>query len=257
VEFAMSDDLSPEARAMLEQARSEELPLAPDATHRALLKQSLLQGVALGQAPISAAAASVGAKSAVQLVPFVKGVCVGLLLSGGVAVGAQQLGKAQGPSVAVVASPSAKARAPLPPASAPLPSVEAPSPVPTEAPLLNEQALPPPRATSAATKPPREEIPEAPTLALRAELELMTAAQAALRDGHAAESLAFLERYDRTFPGGQLLGERLAAEVFAACQLGDRARATRAATRLLQRDSGSLLADRVRRSCAFQTAGSD
>jgi hypothetical protein len=250
--------LSPEARAMLELARSEELPLAPDAAHRAQLKQSLLQGVALGQAPISAAAASVGAKSAVQLVPFVKGVCVGLLLSGGVAMGAHQLSKTDAPSGAVVATPSAKARAPRQPASTARPKVEAPSTAPTEAPLVNEQAAPPPKVASAATKPaPNEEVPGAPTLALRAELELMTAAQAALRDGRAAESLEFLERYDRAFPGGQLLGERLAAEVFAACQLGDRARATRAATRFLQRDSGSLLADRVRRSCAFQSAGTD
>lgn len=243
---------------MLEQARSEELPLAPDTTHRAQLKRSLLQGVALGQAPISAAAASVGAKSAVQLVPFVKGVCVGLLLSGGVAVGAHQVSRAPAPSVAVVASPSTKPRVPLQPARTTLPNVEAPSPAAIEAPLVTEQAAAPAKTAGAATRPASsEEVPAAPALALGAELELMSAAQAALRDGRPAESLAFLERYDRTFAGGQLQGERLAAEVFAACQLGDRARATRAATRFLQRDSGSLLAQRVRRSCAFQTEGSD
>ncbi|HVY32313.1 MAG TPA: hypothetical protein VHB79_37510 [Polyangiaceae bacterium] len=243
---------------MLEQARSEELPLAPDATHRAQLKRSLLQGVALGQAPISVAAASVGAKGAVQVVPFVKGICVGLLLSGGVAVGAHQLSSSGAPSApVVVAAPSTNAPAPQQPAPTPLSTITPPSSTPTEAPV-SEQALPSAKAANAASRPaPSEEIPEAPALALRAELELMTAAQTALRDGRAAESLAFLERYDRTFPGGQLLGERLAAEVFAACQLGDRARATRAATRFLQRDSGSLLAERVRRSCAFQSAGSN
>lgn len=247
----MSGGLSPNARALLEQARTEE-PLAPGAAHRAHLKQALLQGAALGQAPISAAAASVGAKGAVQLVPFAKGVVVGLLLSGGVAVGAHQLAGSQAPPEApVVASPSASVK--LEPA--PLPRVEAPSPEPTAAPVASEPA--PPKANLAAKPAPSEDSAATPALALRAELTLMTAAQTALRDGRAAESLAFLEQYDRTFPGGQLLGERLAAEVFAACQLGDRARATRAATRFLQRDSGSVLAQRVQRSCAFQSGGSD
>jgi hypothetical protein len=246
----VSGGLSPDARALLEQARTEE-PLAPGAAHRAHLKHALLQGAALGQAPISAAAASVGAKSAVQLVPFVKGVLVGLLLSGGVAVGAHQLGGAQAPSVSLVAAPSASVK--LEPV--PVPRVEAPSPEPAPAPVASEEVRP--KANLAVKAAPGEDSVATPALALRAELELMTAAQAALRDGRAAESLAFLERYDRTFPGGQLLGERLAAEVFAACQLGDRARATRAATRFLQRDSGSVLAQRVQRSCAFQSGGSD
>lgn len=251
----MSRELSPEARAMLEQARSEELPLAPPQAHRARLKRSLLQGVALGQAPIAAAAASVGVKSSVQLVPFVKGICVGLLLSGGVAVGAHQLARPSEPSTAAPVAATASARASLAPAPTAL-RIETPTLTPVPAPLENGQPLPK-TASMVPKAAPNEEPAAAPALALRAELELMTAAQAALRDGRAAESLAFLERYDRTFPGGQLLGERLAAEVFAACQLGDRARATRVATRFLQRDTGSLLADRVRRSCAFQSAGSD
>jgi len=98
----------------------------------------------------------------------------------------------------------------------------------------------------------------APTAApsgLSAELQLLNAAQAALRDGRGAQALALLQRYDQAFPQGQLLGERLAAEVFAACQVGNRARASQAAERFLHQDARSVLAGRVRQSCAFQQKG--
>jgi outer membrane protein assembly factor BamD (BamD/ComL family) len=90
---------------------------------------------------------------------------------------------------------------------------------------------------------------------LAAELQLLSSAQTALRDGRSAAALELLERYDRMFPSGQLQGERLAAEVFAGCQSGNRARAVRAAERFLQRDDSSVLAERVRRSCAFDDGG--
>lgn len=251
----MSRELSPEARALLEQARAEELVLAPRAAHRAQLKRSLMQGVALGHAPIAAAAATVGVKGALPWVPFVKGICVGLLLSGGVAVGTHQLARSGAPSatptVVAPVDPAVQLERPTAPSE-----LEPPPVAPESAPVTQAPALR--TAASAVAKPAwNEEASTAPTLALRAELDLMTAAQAALRDGRAAQSLAYLEQYDRTFPSGQLLGERLAAEVFAACQLGERARATRAATRFLERDAGSLLAERVRRSCAFQSAGTN
>jgi hypothetical protein len=77
----------------------------------------------------------------------------------------------------------------------------------------------------------------------------MSQVQAALRDNRGAQALSLLERYDDSFPRGQLGTERLAAEVFAACQVGDVARAGRAATRFLQRDSSSPLAQRVKGAC--------
>jgi outer membrane protein assembly factor BamD (BamD/ComL family) len=88
-----------------------------------------------------------------------------------------------------------------------------------------------------------------PGSTLRAELELMSQVQTALRDNRGVRALSLLERYDDAFPRGQLGTERLAAEVFAACQVGDVARARRAATKFLQRDASSTLAERVKGAC--------
>lgn len=67
-----------------------------------------------------------------------------------------------------------------------------------------------------------------------------------LRAGRGAQALALL---DQTSGGGQLGAERLAAEVFAACQAGRTERARRAAERFLRRYPAGALAARVRASC--------
>lgn len=85
---------------------------------------------------------------------------------------------------------------------------------------------------------------------LRAELELMGQVQEALRDGQGARALSLIARYDARHPSGLLQTERLAAEVFAACQLGEKARAERAARAFLMRDRSSALAARVQKACA-------
>jgi hypothetical protein len=87
---------------------------------------------------------------------------------------------------------------------------------------------------------------------LREELELMGEVQAALRDGLGARALELTALHAGRFPRGQLARERLAAEVFAACQAGQSERALRAASRFLERDSSSLLAERVRNACPFR-----
>lgn len=87
---------------------------------------------------------------------------------------------------------------------------------------------------------------------LRAELELMSEVQSALRDQQGARALRLIERHDAEFGQGQLQQERLAAEVFAACQVGDRSRARDAATRFLGSDRTSPLALRVQGACPFR-----
>jgi hypothetical protein len=84
---------------------------------------------------------------------------------------------------------------------------------------------------------------------LRAELELMNQVQLALRDGRAVRALELVARHAAVFPQGQLTNERLAAEAFAACQIGDVERARRAAAAFLRRDSSSALALRVKNTC--------
>lgn len=247
----MSRELSEQARTMLARALAEERPRVPGPTRRAQLKRSLLAGAALAAAgraaaaPMAQVAFAPGTAGAASVLTFAKGLVVGLLISGGVVGATQYFSGVSMPAPPGVASaPPSAARSPR---SAPVATVAAADP-------SAQRSFAETSASSATTPPraPSEASPAEPALRLSAELELMTAAQAALRDGRAAQALSLIERYDRTFPTGQLRGERLAAEVFAACLAGDRPRATRAAQRFSQRDVSSVLAGRVRRSCAFE-----
>jgi hypothetical protein len=104
-------------------------------------------------------------------------------------------------------------------------------------------------ASAGETNSSNGEQPRKTDTELRAELDLMSQVQAALRDRRAGQALELIERHDAVFGQGQLNQERLAAEVFAACQLRDRARARSAAARFLASDTSSPLALRVRGAC--------
>lgn len=256
----MTDELSRQARALLERALAEERVVAPDTARRARVKRGLLGAATLAAAGRAAAApiaqvaaqgaALPGALGAAPWVTFTKAIAVGVLVSAGLIGGLRQFTSPPATSTSRVASAQN---------SAPPRLTSTPSATPRAEPSVSVSAAVPAGAASAPMRvsgsPPAPPVPPSePAPGLGAELQLMTAAQAALRDGRAAEALALLARYDRAFPSGQLLNERLAAEVLAACQLGDRARAQRAADRFLQRDASSPLAARVRRSCvAVQT----
>ncbi len=86
--------------------------------------------------------------------------------------------------------------------------------------------------------------------ALEQELAALERVQAELRSGRGETALALLD--SSRSRGTVLAEERLAAEVFAACQAGQVERARRAAQSFLARNSGSFLTERVRRSCAFE-----
>lgn len=108
------------------------------------------------------------------------------------------------------------------------------------------------------TAPPRAaplDVPVTPSSStnrgLRAELDLMNALQTALRDRAPQRAELLIREHATRFPNGQLRLERLAAEVFTACELGDRERAQRTATSYLAIDASSALAKRVRASCVF------
>ncbi|MFZ5896199.1 MAG: hypothetical protein ACOY0T_34400 [Myxococcota bacterium] len=86
------------------------------------------------------------------------------------------------------------------------------------------------------------------------ELTLLEKVQSELRAGRGANALELLD--SNTVPeGGQLQAERLAAEVFAACQAGDVSRARAAARRFLSRYPSSPASGRVRASCAGEEVG--
>jgi hypothetical protein len=177
----MTNELSDQARAMLERALVEERPLVPGAGRRARLKRSLLQSaIAAGAgkaaaAPLAAGAATQGiGTGVVALLPLAKGVGIGLLLTAGAALSARIL---SAPPAVPVSTPS---------------------------------ALPAPRVLRASTaETARSEAAPAP----------------------------------------------LSVDVDVAPAPGAPAPATRAAERFLQRDDSSVLAERVRRSCAFDDGG--
>lgn len=256
----MTEPLSREARGVLTQAVSDESALRPDAARRARLKQALLSGLAASSAGLVAGTteAAVGVKAASGALSLVKGLAVGLLVSGGIAGGFRLAlsSDTEAPTAPLASSPAAPAPA-VPaklaelalPAEARLPVAETQAPT---APAGIDASAPKPRAALSpnsvepvdATKPADSAAP-----ALRAELQLMSEVQAALRDNSGARALTLIERYDGAFPQGQLRGERLAAEVFAACQVGNVARAQGAAAQFLSRDSSSPLAKRVKGAC--------
>jgi hypothetical protein len=82
---------------------------------------------------------------------------------------------------------------------------------------------------------------------LRQELALLERVQGELRAGNGARALELLDERPAT---RQLTTEYLAAEVFAACQIGQRDRARSAAERFLRSHPAGPLAMRVRNSCA-------
>lgn len=258
----MTEPLSREARGLLGQAVSEEGALRADAARRARLKQTLLSGLAASSAGLVAGTteAAVGVKAAGGALSLVKGLAVGLLVSGGIAGGFRLAlsSDAETPTPPVASSAVAAERAEpakladavqaadasprvdqTPPAAPAFVELSTPANVRAAAPASSTQPEP-----STAAKPA-----ESAAAALRAELTLMSEVQAALRDNQGARALTLIERYDGSFAQGQLRNERLAAEVFAACQVRSVARAQRAAVQFLSRDSSSPLAARVKAAC--------
>jgi len=125
--------------------------------------------------------------------------------------------------------------------------------------------IPPP--LPAPTAEPQRESTDAPSAnregassaagsdsSLLQEIALLEQVQAALRAGNGARALSLLDQKSPASGSGQLGAERLAAEVFAACQVGDRQRAGRAARLFLQAYPATPASARVRASCAGEEA---
>lgn len=262
----MTRELSDDARSLIRAAVSEEP--RPGRAHRARLRRGLQVRAAAGGvltfAGASAAKAAGGASVLSTVTSFVGlGFGAGLVLAGAAQV-------ALGPSAAPMATdhsavPVAHARtspaqAVTLPAVPPLAeSVGPATPEPHEVKRVEDDAaleLASGKALAVGSaSPPSPSGSATPSPSLRAELDLMAQVQGALRDGRAARALALIARYDLQYPSGSLANERLAAEVFAACAIGDPARAQRAATAFLARDSVSVLAGRVKKACFSSVGG--
>jgi hypothetical protein len=269
----MTDELSGDARTLIARALDQEA-LAPRETlnqiRRRVASACAAAGTvaAAGKAAAAGGASILGAGASAGLAQsVVTSLLIGAALGVGVSLGPQ-----------VVSSPSerqppaAEARA-APARSVPVErdrsarteprvTAEAPAPEPTPVRAL---AVSQKRSTRGANAEPRARKPtQARTEAAAApasgsgesslvdELALLERVQVALRAGDGARALGLLEAK----PGArQLAAEHMAAEVLAACQVGQLERAHRVAERFLAQHPTGPLAARVRGSCAGSPRG--
>jgi type IV secretory pathway VirB10-like protein len=112
----------------------------------------------------------------------------------------------------------------------------------------------PPKAKVSRAVAPSEPKPQA-AAAIADEVRELAQAQNALREGRAEEALRSLRAEENK--SGALATERLAAEVFALCQLGRTSEAKARAQQFLKQAPKSPLAARVQSSCAFNSATND
>ena len=246
----MSRELNDDTRTLIRTAVAAEH--GPGGAHRARLRQKVLARVAAGGIVtlLGESAAQAGARSlsAVVASSLGVGVGVGLVLAGAaqLAFSPSSLPRSAPPLERPVSGSAvgqaAVQRTTQPNAELPMPSSAAPGVSSSLREVANLSSPPAPLKPSPAA---------ALGSPLRAELDLMARVQEALRDNQGARALSLIATYDARHPSGTLENERLAAEVFAACQTGDRTRARRAAARFLARDGASSLAVRVRNACAY------
>ncbi|MBN1611685.1 MAG: hypothetical protein JW940_33940 [Polyangiaceae bacterium] len=285
----MNEQLSPDTKAFLERALLDEPQVTPELSQSIRRAVAACVGVAGAAtalaAPTSAAAAAgtsaaalpaaasgstgAGTLGAVVTGLLAKGSAVTWLVSG-VALGSVATG------VALWVDPGSAASHAVPSVSAPAVRSQDPSAKKTgsrETPsgrALSSSTDPVPQsgavssvrtAAPSSVRPTKSRGPDisaasskAESVSLAAELRVLERAQSELRAGRGEAALAWLDRSQRT--PGALTDERLTIEILAACQVGDRERARRAADLLLARSPQSPLALRARRSCAFETTGS-
>jgi len=142
--------------------------------------------------------------------------------------------------------PRSATQAAAPAASAP---AENPGPKPALRPALARIEAQRP-ALSAALASAAPGAPPVPTSDVATELALLKAAQRELNTANATMSLALLDDHARRYPDGALKSERLAARVFALCQLGRVDQARAAALEFMNAAGDSPLVPRVLASCA-------
>lgn len=110
-------------------------------------------------------------------------------------------------------------------------------------------------ASGLSTPVPRRATDRDPTArdgtdSLRFVLDQLRKAQLSLREARPADALAALDELDARAPAALLLDERDVTRALALCDLGDSARASALAVRLLERSPQSAYAASLRESCA-------
>jgi hypothetical protein len=248
--------LTPEARALIEEARVGEDPTTSDFDRvmhgaRRRLVMAGVFALMLGAGRRAAAYAGASAKGTL--------VATGLITAAG--VGAVASWPAPEPAAAVAPREVAQAVAPGPGESR----------AEDSAPSLEEEAVRAPEvaepvdevdAPAAKPEPVRERVVARPSEVeaakksdvsgagqLRSEAALLGRAQRALSAGRLGDVRSELAEYDREHPRGVLRAEREGLEVLALCAAGHRAQARQRATRFVERYPKSPLRPRIERSC--------
>jgi hypothetical protein len=259
--------LGREARELIEQALREES--SADPSELARIRKRVL-AVSVGVGALSSAGKSLavpGAGAAIGAVSIMKAALLGASAAV-LAVGLSSVLEREKPTTEGEPYPPSMPAPALRTAhverAAGVEKSDAPAQERSKVPVVASQSQKASRAISAGTKPQRErESPgtspsirhDAPGLgssdtSLLEEVALLERVQAALRAGDGAQALSLLDKNTSVSGSGQLGSERLAAEVFAACLVGNRARASRAARHFFQEYSATPASARVRASCA-------
>jgi hypothetical protein len=136
-------------------------------------------------------------------------------------------------------------------AAAPLAPAEAPTPVASSVPADESTPAAPPRAGRSTSEPSKGSPPSGD---LRAEIDLIDGARAALRAGETSEALDLLGRHAVQFPHGALAPEETALRVEALMRRGRTAEARAYARRFIAANPASPLSERMRRLVNGATA---
>lgn len=219
------DGLSPETRALIAAARDAHEPTAAE-------RKRVLEGLEakLAAGVVATSFASTAYAAATKVI-------VGVVVAGGLSLGAMQAFQPAEPKTVSSVTPAVAPEVHEPVLE---PDDEIAPAVP-DASLAEEDVDMPGRA---ARRPRRR----APTLS--EETALLREVNGAINRGDGARALALLAQYDRRFKGGRLWPERSAARVLALCLAGRRAAAEAEAARFVSRWPRSPLLARLHDSCA-------
>lgn len=240
------DELNPEARTLVDEARAE---LSPSAADHQRIKRAVQAAIVVGGtgAATSASATAVGMKW-----------ILGAVVVTAAAVGTATLTLSDGPLVQEPAPAATETTPDVPPPSEPpVDSTEAPLPPPVatgplESPAAGiENALAPgrrQRRRPSLSAPKETKAPIGASLA--AEAALLREAREARRAGEPRRTLELLRQHRDRFPASQLRDERLVIEVQTRCDLGQKKQAKAIAAELLMRNPRSPAAPVIAASCA-------
>lgn len=264
------EELSPAARALLDDARDLDGPTPADRDrNKRALVAALASGAGLAASTVASSTAAATTTAATATTAVAGGLSLGVKIAAvalvAVAVGGTALvmvpsGDPPPPRAAVEAPARARDPEILRPGPAPVPTTAPEVAAPGE-PAPVDHALPPalePAAPEAVEATPATRVRHVPATrreiavadsTLSEELVLMREAQRALQAGRATEALGYLGEHVRRFPSGVLEEEREAQRVVALCRADRAAEARALASRFLHERPTSPLRERVRAAC--------